>query len=213
VDALIGGWQVAAFGQLFSRYFQLPTGDIANYAPIKYYGKQYPIQDCRSGVCYNGWLLWNGYIPANRINSVNPATGKPNGVMGVPASYVPFATPLLPTPKDGGSPSDPNYPYYETNTVFVPLNNGTLQRTTWSGLDPMQNQFMLGPMQWNMSASAFKTVKFSDRVLARFNVDFLNNVFNMPGIALPATVGDGVVTTKNSANSPRVLQLTMRLTF
>jgi hypothetical protein len=64
-----------------------------------------------------------------------------------------------------------------------------------------------------MSASAFKTVKFSDRVLLRFNVDFLNNVFNMPGIALPATVGDGVVTTKNSANSPRVLQLTMRLTF
>jgi hypothetical protein len=213
VDALIGGWQVAAFGQLFSRYFQLPTGDIANYAPIKYYGKQYPIQDCRSGVCYNGWLLWNGYIPANRINSYDPKTGKPNGVMGVPASYVPFATPLLPTPKDGGSPSDPNYPYYETNTVFVPLNNGTLQRTTWSGLDPMQNQFMLGPMQWNMSASAFKTVKFSDRVLLRFNVDFLNNVFNMPGLALPATISDGVVTTKNSANSPRVLQLTMRLTF
>jgi hypothetical protein len=30
---------------------------------------------------------------------------------------------------------------------------------------------------------------------------------------LPATIGDGVVTTRNSANSPRVLQLTMRLTF
>ncbi len=213
VDALIGGWQVAGFGQLFSRYFQLPTGDLANYSPIQYYGKKYPIQDCRSGVCYGGWLLWNGYIPANRINSVDPRTGKPNGVMGVPSNYVPFATPLLPTPKDGGSSSDPNFPFYETNTVFVPLNNGTLQRTTLTVLDPMQNQFMLGPMQWNMSASAFKTLKFTERVFLRINADFLNNVFNMPGTALTSTIADGVVTTKNSANSPRVLQLTMRLTF
>jgi len=214
VDGLIGGWQIAGFGQLFSRYFQLPTGNITNYSPIKYNGKNVPIQDCRSGVCYGGWLLWNGYIPANRINSMDPRTGKPNGVMGVPNDYVPFATPLLPTPKDGGNSSDPNFPFYETNTVFVPLQNGTLQRTTLSGfVDPMQNQFLLGPMQWNMSASAFKTVKITEHTLLRINVDFLNNVFNMPGTALPGTVGDGVITSKNSANSPRVLQLTMRLTF
>jgi hypothetical protein len=214
LNAFIGGWQVAGFGQLFSRYFQLPTGDIANYAPIQYYGKKYPIQDCRSGVCYSGWLVWNGYIPANRINSYDPKTGNPNGVMGVPSTYAPFATPLLPTPKDGGSSTDPNFPFYETNTVYVPLQNGTLQRTTLSGfLDPMQNQFMLGPMQWNMSASAFKSVRFTERVFMRINVDFLNNVFNMPGTYLASTIGDGVITTKNSANSPRVLQLTMRLTF
>ena len=30
VDAFIGGWQIAGFGQLYSRYFQLPTGNIAN---------------------------------------------------------------------------------------------------------------------------------------------------------------------------------------
>ena len=134
--------------------------------------------------------------------------------MGVPSDYVPFATPLLPTPKDGGTTADPNYPYYESNTVFVPLQNGTIQRTTLSGfLDPMQNQFILGPMLWNMSASAFKTVKITERAFLRINADFLNNVFNMPGTALPATIGDGVVTTRNSANSPRVLQLTIRLTF
>ena len=213
VDSLIGGWQIAAFGQLYSRYFAVGTGNIANYSNVQYNGQKYPIQDCRSGVCYDGWLLWNGYIPANRINSYN-AAGKPNGVMGVPEGYVPFATPLLPTPKDGGSPADPNYPYYETNTVFVPLQNGTTQRTSLSGfLDPMQNQFVLGPMLWNMSASAFKTVKITERAFLRINADFLNNVFNMPGLSLPATIGDGVVTTRNSANSPRVLQLTMRLTF
>jgi len=181
LDALIGGWQLAGYGALTSRYFQLPTGLIANYNKVQYYGKQYPIQDCRTGVCYDGWLMWNGYIPANRINS-RDAAGRPNGVMGVPDSYVPFATPLIPTPKGGGSPSDPLYAFYETNTVWVPLKNGTLQRTGYGGfVDPMQNQFVLGPMLWNMSASAFKTVKLTERVLLRFNADFLNNVFNMPG--------------------------------
>jgi hypothetical protein len=33
--------------------------------------------------------MWNGYIPAYQINSVNATTGKPNGVMGVPANYKP----------------------------------------------------------------------------------------------------------------------------
>jgi hypothetical protein len=211
VDALIGGWQVAGYGSLTSRYFQIPTGYINNYNKIEYYGKKYPIQDCRTGVCYDGWLMWNGYIPANRINSY-AANGQPNGVMGVPAEYKPFATPLWPTPANGGSPSDPMYAFYETNTVYVPMKDGSLQRTTYGGfVDPMINQFVLGPMLWNMSASAFKTVRLTERVLLRVNADFLNNVFNMPGQTLPG--GDGVATTRNSANSPRVLQLTMRLSW
>lgn len=214
VNALIGGWQVAGIGQLYSRYFQLPTGYIANNTDVEYYGKKYPIQDCRSGVCYDGWLLWNGYIPANRINSYDPKTGNPNGVMGVPDNYRPFATPLWPTPKDGGSPSDPRYGFYDTNTVWIPLKNGTVQRTTLGGyLEPMQNQFMLGPMQWSMSASLFKSVKVNERVTLRINADFLNNVFNMPGTALPSAVADGVITTRSSANAARLLQLSLRVTF
>jgi hypothetical protein len=38
---------------------------------------------------------WNGYIPPNRINSVD-ANGKPNGVMGVPANHKPSTAPLIP---------------------------------------------------------------------------------------------------------------------
>jgi len=60
-------------------------------------------------------------------------------------------------------------------------------------------------------------VKVTEKVLLRVNVDFLNNVFNMPGTYMPtpsaSSLPDGVITTKNSANSPRVLQLTVRLTF
>jgi hypothetical protein len=163
-------------------------------------------------VCYDGWLYWNGYIPANRINSTDPRTGRPNGVMGVPDDYRPFQSPIIPIPRDGGSSSDPNSGFYDTNTVFVPLNNGSLQRTTYdTGLHPLQNQYFMGPMIWNMAASAFKTIPISERVFLRVNADFLDNVFNMPGTTLPAA--DGIILNRNSAVSPRVLQLTMRLTW
>jgi hypothetical protein len=66
-------------------------------------------------------------------------------------------------------------------------------------------------MIWNMAASAFKTIPITERVFLRVNADFLNNVFNMPGTNLPGA--DGVILNRTSANSPRVLQLTMRLTW
>ena len=71
VNHLIGGWQIAGNGSLVSRYFQLPTGNWGPMSDVETYGKQYPIQDCRSGVCYDGYLYYNGYIPANRVNSVD----------------------------------------------------------------------------------------------------------------------------------------------
>ncbi|MBM3726435.1 MAG: TonB-dependent receptor [Acidobacteria bacterium] len=212
LNALIGGWQIAGNGTLTSRYIQLPTGNWGPINGVEYYGKQYPVQDCRSGVCYDGWLAWNGYIPANRINSTDARTGRPNGVMGVPANYKPFQTPIIPIPANGGSPTDPNFGFYDTNTVLVPLANGTQQRTTFNtGLHPLQNQFMLGPMIWNMQASVFKSVALTESVYLRLNVDFLNNLFNMPGTTMPD--GSGVITNRLSANSPRVLQVTMRLTW
>jgi hypothetical protein len=211
LDTFIGGWQLAGNGSLRSRYFQLPDNMAGPVGAVEVYGKKHPIKDCRSGVCYNGWLFWNGYIPPNRINSYD-ARGNPNGVMGVPDSYRPFQTFLVPRPKDGGSASDPLFPFYDTNTVFVPLKNGTLQRTSYDpGLAVMQNQYVLGPMQWSMAASLFKTVRLGEKLQLRINVDFLNNVFNMPGLTLPAA--DGVLTTRLSANTPRVLQLTARLKF
>ena len=60
-----------------------PTGE-----KVEYYGHNYPIEDCRSGICRPGYLMWNGYIPAHQINSYDK-NGKPNGIMGVPANYKP----------------------------------------------------------------------------------------------------------------------------
>jgi hypothetical protein len=212
LNAVIGGWQLAGNGTLVSRYVQLGTGLWGQQNPVEIYGKKHPIQDCRSGVCYDGWLYFNGYIPANRINS-RDAAGRPNGVMGVPSNYRPFQQPVIATPADGGAANDPNRPLYESNTVFVRLNNGIDQRVALNtGLHPLQNQFFLGPMQWNMAGSLFKSVPITERLVLRVNADFLDNVFNMPGTVLPSGT-DGVILNRTSANSPRVLQLTMRLTW
>jgi hypothetical protein len=138
--------------------------------------------DCRSGTCFQGYLYYNGYIAANRINSVD-ARGKPNGVMGVPESYRPSSQPVFPTPKDGGNPSDPNFAFYETNTVFVKLKDGSLQRTTVdTNLHPWRNRFIPGPMDFGLDA------------------------------AQPDS-STGILSLRNSQNTARQLQLTLRLTW
>jgi hypothetical protein len=132
---------------------------------------------------------------------------------------VPFAQPFYPTPAKP-IPNDPNAQYYETNTAFVPLANGTTQVLPYNpgpsvsagALNPMQNQYIPGPFHWNMTASLFKTVHVSERVLLRINADFLNNVFNMPGTPNPNGT-TGLIPLQNSYNSPRTMQLTARVTF
>jgi hypothetical protein len=210
-NAIIGGWQTAGYFQLNSSYTTLTTSFFGPYNNIQTYGKKYPIQNCTSGVCYNGFLYWNGYIQANLINRKN-AAGQCTGICGIPDSYTPFAKPFFPTPATA-IPNDPNAQYYETNTAFVPLANGTPQVLSYApGLNPMQNQYFLGPFHWTMTASLFKSVHLTEKVLLRINADFLNNVFNMPGTPNPNGT-NGLISMQSSANSPRTLQLTGRLTF
>ncbi|MFB3829928.1 MAG: TonB-dependent receptor [Bryobacteraceae bacterium] len=208
---VIGGWQIAGFGTMSTEVFALPTGNWGPIRPVEIYGKKYPVQDCRSGRCVNGYLWYNGYIPANRINSYD-AQGRPNGVMGVPSNYQPAHQPLIPIPANGGSSSDPNYAYYESNTVFVPLKDGTLQRTTLdTNLHPWRNQFIPGPRSWGLDSSLFKSVRINERFTLRFNADFFN-VLNMPGLAMPDS-GSGVLSLQNSGQGARQLQLTLRLSW
>jgi len=214
VDKVIGGWQIAGLGNIRSSYWTLPTGTYPVAGTnVEVYGYQYPIQDCRSGTCTPGYLWWNGYIPANRINSVD-ASGKPNGVMGVPANYKPASQYLIPA---GSTALPPNAPagtvvsqFWDTNNVWIPLNNGTVQRVTFNdNLHPWRNQYMPGPLQWFQDASLFKFTSITERVALRLNVDFFN-VFNHPNN--PTVVaGDGVLSTRNSGSGARVMQLGLRL--
>lgn len=216
LDKVIGGWQVAGMGALRSNYFALPTGIYPNGNKIELYGYQYPIQDCRSGVCYPGYLWWNGYIPANLINSTNPVTGKPNGVMGVPAGYKSAGQPLIPagtTALPANAPPGTNIvSFWDTNTVWIPLKNGAIQRTTYdNGLHPWRSQYFPGVRQWGLDASLFKRIPITERLSLRFNADFFN-VLNCPGN--PNSIGgDGVLTTRTSGQNSRELQLTLRLTW
>jgi hypothetical protein len=217
VDKLIGGWQIAATGSWRTNYWNLPT-EATGYPtgnPIEIYGYKYPIEDCRSGVCFPGYLYWNGYIPANRINSVD-AQGRPNGVMGVPANYKPAIAPLIPwgsTALPANAPANTRVQdFWDTNTVWVPLNNGTVQRIAYNdGLHPWRNQRLPGVRQWFQDASLFKFINITERVQVRFNIDFFNvlNVPNDPN----AITGDGILSTRNSGSAARVTQLGLRLSW
>jgi hypothetical protein len=213
VDKLIGGWQLAGLGSWYSTRWTLPTSIYPTGTPIETYGYKYPIQDCTSGACYPGYLWWNGYIPANRINS-HDTNGKPNGIEGVPANYKPAGAPLIPygsTAMPANAPAGTNLSsFWDSNTVWIPLDNGTVQRTTYGDNNhPWNNQYRPGPIQWSQDASLLKSVALTERVQIRFKIDFFN-VFNHPNN--PTGVSSlGVLATQNSGSTARVTQLTLRL--
>ncbi|HET8550433.1 MAG TPA: carboxypeptidase-like regulatory domain-containing protein [Bryobacteraceae bacterium] len=212
LDRVIGGWQIAGQGSITSTWWQLPTTNWNFASPVEIYGTKYPVKDCRSGVCYDAYLYYNGYIPANRINSVD-AQGKPNGVMGVPSSYKPSHTPLIPIPADGGDRADPLFSFYDSNYVWIPLKNGTLQRTTLdTGLHPWRNQYFSGLYEWYQNASLFKIIRVNERAFFRLNIDYFN-VFNIPGIPKTPNTETGLIDASRSGNGARALQFGLRLTW
>ncbi len=214
LDKLVGGWQVAGLGSINSTYIALPSNYFPTGTPVQVYGYQYPIQNCTSGKCYPGYLYWNGYIPANLINSHN-AAGAPNGYEGIPANYQPSVAPLVVY----GQTTAPNAPagtnmvgFYNSNTVWVPLKDGTVQRTTWSGLAPLRQQYFPGIWQWGLDASMFKNVSIKERIRFRLQADFFN-VLNHPGNPNSFIGATGILNVQSSGNSPRTIQLSGRLSW
>ena len=151
-----------------------------------------------------GYLYYNGYIPANRINV-------PGGVLGVPQNYRPSSQPINPTPAAGGV-TDPNF--LDTNNVFVPLKNGTNQLVAFdTGLHAWRNRVLPGPWLSSSNASLYKSVPITENVGLRIGVDAFN-VFNQPGLVLPDSTS-GIISLRNSAigQAARTLQYTARLTW
>jgi len=214
VDAVVGGWQISGIGSTRQGYWSLPSsGGFPTGVPIKYYGFDVPIQDCTSGTCYSGYLYWNGYIPANRINTVD-ASGKPNGIMGVPSDYKAAFAPLIPW---GQTALPPNAPagtnvsgFWDTNSVWIPLNNGQVQRVDYNdNLHPWRNQYVIAPWQWFQDASAAKFFRLRERASLRFSIDFFN-IFNHPNNST-SPGSNGVLSLRNSGSGARVTQLGLRL--
>jgi hypothetical protein len=200
-DRLVGGWQVAGSGNAQSRWFSLPASNWGAFNPVQIYGTQYPVQDCRSGTCFPGYLYYNGYIPANRINV-------PGGVLGVPSNYSPSNPPINPAPASGTV--DPNF--NDTNNVFVKLANGTNQLVSVdTGLNPYRNQAVQGPWISSVNASIYKSVAITERLKLRINLDAFN-VLNQPGLPTPDPT-TGILSLRTSGQGARVLQYTARLSW
>jgi len=201
LDRVAGGWQIAGYGTTQSRYWSLPTNNWGAQKDIQIYGTQYKINDCRQGTCFPGYLYFNGYIPANRINT-------PTGVNGIPAAYYPAIQPINPIPASGVV-ADPNF--NDNNNVIVKLKNGTNQLVAFdNGLNPWRNQVMPGPWLTNLTASIYKLIPITERVSLRINLDAFN-VLNQPGLPLPS--GEGIISLRTSAQGARTMQYTARLTW
>jgi hypothetical protein len=140
--------------------------------------------------------------------------------MGVPSNYQPAVEPLIPWPADpdGDTRIAPDgkdmSSYFGTSNTWITLNNGHLQRQGLS-LGPYQHplywQYMPNNRRWGLDASVFKTIPINERVKVRLNADFFN-VLNHP--AHTTSVGsNGIKDRKNSGQSAREVQLTLRVTW
>jgi hypothetical protein len=213
-DRILGGWQIAGSGTVTSNYFRIPNYNWGPTSPMQVYGKKYPVQDCTSGVCYDGYLWWNGYISPSVLNQKDSA-GNCIGICGVPADYKAANPPLIQwnqTTRPPNMPADAAVSdYWDSNTAWVPLKDGTVAETDYyPGLNPFEKAYILGPFSFNLNASVFKVVKIKESTYLRFNADFFN-VLNQPGTPQPGD--NGVILMNTSANHPRVMQLTLRLTW
>ena len=221
LNGMIGGWQLAGTGTVVSSWWAISATNWGPVGDIQVNGKKYQILDCRATSanatnpkeerCYSGYLYYNGYITQRLINSKN-AAGLKTGVFGLPADYKPFTTPINPWPV-GGATTDPGSTLYDTNNVNIRLNNGTTVQAAYdTGLNPMRNQFRLGPFNWTQDASMQKTFAVTERLKLRANFDVFN-VFNVQGLNTPGA--DGIVTLQNSYGGfgirPRQVQVALRM--
>lgn len=211
LNELVGGFQLAGDGSVVSQAFQPNAGNWGASSPLVVYKHKAPITDCRSGVCYKAYMWFNGYLAPTVTTGVNGSTCTSNCVSGLPASYVPDQTPIDNTP---------GTTYYGDNEVLVTLTNGKQVANTYdagpAGTNILSNTFINGPVNWNADLSLFKVFPITEKVNLRFNIDAFN-AFNIQGFNNPGSNGVEDVSPglgdATSYNTPRQIQLTLRLTF
>ncbi len=200
VEALVGGFQVAFVGTVVSQSFQVGTGNYGAHSPIKLMKNSVPITDCRSGVCRDGHMWFNGYLPPTVINAAT------RGVNGVPTDYTPYLAPINNTP---GTTN------FGNNNIVMTLANGQQVTTPFapgpSGVQPYNAMVLQGPKNFQSDISLYKEIAIKERFKLRFNVDAFN-AFNIQGLVNPNTL-DGIQLRQSSYWTPRQIQFTGRFTF
>lgn len=201
LDTIAGGWQISGIGTWATTWFTLPADQFPTGNKLEIYGDKYPIQDCRSGRCLSGHLWYNGYINPALINV-------PNGIMGIPADYKPAFQNLIPFPEKPIA-NDPNAPFYGTNTVYVPLKDGTTFRGAYNGLFPLQNQYRETTGLWTLSSSLFKSFTIHEQIRMRVQWDVFNPTNSPQRPQVPTS--QGLLYNYQSGTAARNMQFTLRL--
>lgn len=199
-NALFGGYQVAFVGNVVSQAFQVASSNWGATSPIKLYKNSVPITDCRSGVCRQAYLWFNGYISPTVINAAK------NGVSGLPSDYTPYLAPINNTPGTSN---------FGNNNVTVTLSNGQQVVTGYSpgpsGANPYSMTILQGPKNFSTDISIYKEFAITERAKLRVNLDAFN-AFNIQGMVNPDTT-TGIQSLQTSYWTPRQIQLSMRLSF
>jgi hypothetical protein len=197
LNELVGGWQLAGDGSIISQDFADNAGNWGPTSKVKYY-KQHKITDCRSGVCLQENLWYNGFIlPSAYTNCTTKC------VTGLPTDYTPSQQPIQAAAN--------------TNNVEIALSNGTEAVQGYSpsssgfGSNPYSLTILNGPINWTIDTSLFKVFPIRESMDMRFNFDAFN-ALNVQGYNNPNTT-DGTENFTSSYNTPRQIQMTLRLEF
>lgn len=212
VNELVGGFQLAGDGNIVSQDFTITSSNYGPTNPLKVYKHGAPITDCRSGTCYKSYEWFNGYL-APTVLSGNSCATTSKVVSGLPSSWAPYSQPI------DNTCGTSNYGSNNVQVTAPTLNGGTPVTVAYSpgpyNTNPYSHTVLNGPINYTADLSLFKVLPITERFALRFNVDAFN-VLNMQGFNNPNTT-DGTEAyqpqASGSYNTPRQIQLTLRLSF
>ncbi|MGH9605891.1 MAG: carboxypeptidase regulatory-like domain-containing protein [Terracidiphilus sp.] len=189
---------------------------------------------------FNGYIAPSVLTGTTIDGQAGCAGSSAKTVTGLKGNWAPYQVPLdISCIANGSSPSTDKY--YGDNDVAmsnvgVGSANGKVQKNgtvisyspTPSEADngasekginvasPFGHTVLNGPMNWGVNASLFKVFPIKENLNVRFNVDAFN-LFNNQGLANPSgTTGETCYQageTCGSENSPRQIQLSLRIDF
>lgn len=203
MEALLGGFQLAGYYEFRSTLFQPSSGLYGPLtAPLKLYKHGQKIQDCSNGVCSPGYLWFNGFIAPARRNVAG------TGITGLPADYTPY---------QNYYDMNPTSVNYLTNNRQFRLSDGSTVNTSVNpGPGNVANPFfkttLAGPNVYSFDGSLYKVFHLTDKAALRANVDVFN-LFNVQGDVTPDGTTGIQYTLRSAANTPRQIQLSLKLVF
>ncbi|MFP5208706.1 MAG: carboxypeptidase regulatory-like domain-containing protein, partial [Acidobacteriota bacterium] len=215
MNEVVGGWEVAGDGTFNSQDFYVSNGNWGPTNPIHVYKSGHKVTDCRSGKCATAYEWFNGYVAPSQL----PSSGCTAVVNGLPSGWTPYSQPLdtnyNPTAPCGKAQDS----HYNTNDVQLNLLDGSTDNQGYapgpSSTNPWRKTLLNGPNNFVADLSVFKVFPIKETTVLRFNMDTFN-VLNMQGLNNPGS-GDGVLQFQpqfsSSHNTPRQVQLTLRLEF